>query len=222
MIYLLCSTIRPEVFKTTHRCWMQNCGNPDNIKTKIVVDKQDDAITLVGFDVMVYGENNTGITKPLTRLTRSLSGLNDTDIIVVMSDDFFPPKNWDSFLIEQFNGFDGALRVSDGNPLTAVHNSSIITIPIMTYSCLKRLNGIVYHPAYTHFYSDNELNNNLMQMAVLKNACFSDYVFEHRHWSIGKRNRDNCDERVSGQMDADDRNTYHHRCGMSLEDRLRL
>lgn len=222
MIYLLCSTIRPETFIQTHQVWMNKCVFPEKIRTKVVVDRYDDLSTLKNYDVMLYCGNSIGITKPLTKLTQSLQGcgLSDDDIIVVMSDDFFPPDRWDDILYKQFSGFNGALNVFDGGPPEV--QKSIITIPIMTYWCLKRLNHIIYHPAYTHMFSDNELFDILTQIKMMKTLDKSpENTFEHRHWSRGTRKMDDVDRQLNDQSYRIDEETYKKRKLLSVEKKLK-
>lgn len=223
MIYLLCSTIRPEVFKVTHKVWMDKACVKENIKTKLVVDGLYDQKLLEGYDSIVYKWETNGITKPLTYLTKSLSNmeLNDDDIIVVMSDDFFPPKHWDIFLESQFRNFDGMLSVYDG--LQDNDTCGIITIPILTYSFLKKLNHIVYHPAYNHMYSDQELYDICKELNSLKivNKTLG-YTFEHRHWTTGKRKKDGADETINSNQYERDRRIYLKRKKLSLNDKLKI
>lgn len=221
MIYLLCSTIRPEVFKETHRAWMNACDNPLNVRTKIVVDSSLDYDKLANYDTMVYNGRSGGITKPLTFLTASLkhSNLSDDDIIIVMSDDFFPPEHWDTFLLEQFNQFNGCLNVYDGG--SEAVQKTLITIPIMTYKCLKTLNYIIYNPAYKHVFSDNELFdivNELKLMKVVDKA--PEHTFEHRHWIGKKRGKDQHDEFVQ-QHYGGDRKTYAIRKSLPISEKLK-
>lgn len=219
MIYLLCSTIRPEVFKETHAAWIAACDNQKQIKTMVVVDYKEHADALSKFDCLLYDKPNRGITKPLTELTRSLQGLDDKDIIVVMSDDFFPPKHWDSFLIEQFSSFDGTLNVFDGTMERS--QDTIISIPIMTYSCLKKLNGIIYHPIYTHGFSDNELRDILSDLKLLKKIDKdAGYTFEHRHFVYGKRKKDKYD--LGEHVCKVDKFIYNRRKHLPSQQKLQL
>ena len=220
MIYLLCSTIRPTVFKNTHSYWMANVDNNDNIITKVVVDKKQHQDDLSEFDTMLYLGTNVGLTKPLTQLTQSLEGLNDSDIIVVMSDDFFPPKHWDTLLEQWYTGFTGALNVFDGGPPEV--QTSIITIPIMDFATLKKLNGVIYHPAYNHMYSDNELFDNLNELGLMKTLDKNpNHIFEHRHWTVGKRPRDQQDIILGNISIGTDKGTYIARKGIKLKDRIK-
>lgn len=221
MIYLLCSTIRPNEFKRTHTHWMNMASNFANIKTKLVVDKQEHVDELSEFDTLLYSGQTVGITKPLVYLTQSLVNLKPDDIIVVMSDDFFAPKNWDLFLKEQFKDFNGAIKVHDGGEYS--ERMGIITIPIMTYACLEKLNHIVYHPAYNHMYSDNELRDVLFELNMLKIVDpKAGYTFEHRHWTNGKRPVDRQDAILNGTLNSQDAATYAKRKQLSLEDKLRI
>ena len=220
MIYLLCSTIRPETFITTHNEWMDKCKYPQHVRTKVIIDSAIDRDVLVNYDVMLYQGDSVGITKPLTTLTMSLqnSGLSDEDIIVVMSDDFFPPADWDVFLLDQFSNFDGALNVYDGGPPAVQDN--LITIPIMTYGCLKKLNYIVYNPAYTHMYSDNELFDILTGLNAIKRTDKApEHTFEHRHWTTKSRQKDETDS-ILGKISSTDHAVYIARKKMSIAQRL--
>ena len=140
MIYLLCSTIRPKMFKATHADWMSKADNTNDVITKLVVDTKMDQEALKDFDVMLYTGDSIGLTKPITQLTQSLEGLNDNDIIIVMSDDFYPPQHWDTFLQKTYEDYTGALSVYDGGPPNV--QATIITIPIMDYKTLKKMNGM--------------------------------------------------------------------------------
>jgi len=222
MIYLLCSTIRPDEFHKTHQEWMSKISNRKNVKTKVIVDTQQDLLKLEmhGYDVMLYPYENCGITKPLYKLTSSLANdkLNDDDIIIVMSDDFFPPKNWDCTLHEIFSDFTGGINVYDGQRKDIF--DKIIPIPILDYRTLKALNYITYHPAYTHFHSDNELCDVLIEMNLLKIIAASpETTFEHRHWSYGKRKIDDFDKKF--HADKSSKTLYNNRKKLSLADKLK-
>ena len=218
MIYLLCATIKPDIFIKTHHDWITKANNKDNIRTKVIVDSQYDLEKLKDFDCALYSGYNVGITKPLYQLTSSLRNLNDNDIIVVMSDDFFPPKDWDSILIEQFKNHDGALLVNDGYS----NQNNILSIPIMTWSCLKRLDTIVYHPVYNHMFSDNELFDILKEKNLIKKTD-ANIIFEHRHWITKKRIKDDNDDKLASQdIFEADRELYLKRKSLRLSEKLKV
>ncbi len=130
-----------------------------------------------------------------TRLSRYAKVYLNRDIFVLASDDFDVQQGWDDHLIEQFDGFDGALIVKDGyKPKT-----NIIPIPIMHRKMMERLNWIIYHPAYRHFFSDQELYYIVQELGNVKELRGTDtHLFSHKHWTFGGRQKDEFDIRNSG------------------------
>ena len=218
MIYLLCSTIRPKVFETTHADWVEKSDSRDNFTTKVIVDNVVDSKQLKDFDVQIFQGQGIGITKPLYQLVKSLPEIKDDDIVVVVSDDFFPPEHWDTFLIDQYKDFTGGLSVYDGG--SVANQQSIITIPILDGATMRKLNNLIYHPVYTHLYSDNELYDNLKEMGLLKIIDSKlGYTFEHRHWTKSKRKKDAQDIKITKKALAD-KTTFFTRRGLPLTKKL--
>ena len=219
MIYLICSTIRPSMFIDTHNDWMSKVDDPSKIITKVVVDSIEDRQVLSDYDCLIYEGDTIGITKPLYKLTTSLIDLNDDDIIILLSDDFYPPEHWDTFIFEQFDGYTGGLLVCDG--VTNLQRNQIVTIPMLDYKTLKLMNMVIYHPAYIHLYSDNELFVNLVQLNLLKNCTNrTDKIFKHLHWTYGERECDEHDKILSNNTIRESIEIYNHRMRLPLSQRL--
>jgi hypothetical protein len=134
------------------------------------------------------------------------------DILILASDDFYPPLNWAEYL--KSVPFKGALLVNDGHQF-----GGCVTIPIMTYECLLRLNKIIYHPSYHWQFADAELYQNLYEMNLLLDIRTTSPVFEHRHWARGLRPIDAQDEPGARLRDYDIIN-YQYRSKLSLDARL--
>ena len=83
--------------------------------------------------------------------------------------------------------FDGTIIFNDGNP---DRYKAIITIPILTGRLLKKLNGIVYHPAYKHNWADQEFYLNDDAWAKELETSFSDYMW-------------NCEASIDGEEPDD-------------------
>jgi hypothetical protein len=218
-IYLISATIRPDVYKDTLKVWLSRASNESAIKIDIIADTPEDQKQID--NCKLYGLPAFGITKPLTKLTLDLvSRVKDDDIIVVMSDDFFPPENWDTYLLGFYKNNTGALSVKvDG--LNDGGRSVIVSIPIIDGYTLKKLNGYIYHPAYNHHYSDNELYDNLLFLNLLHIDNNEDAPkFEHKHWTTSGRKRDESDLN-NAKYDSIDKKTYTHRKQLNFEERVK-
>jgi hypothetical protein len=146
------------------------------------------------------------------------------DIVVFGSDDFTPPENWDVYVVASLPQ-KGALMVNDGYQKLDFSNMEhpVFSIPIMTYSCLVDNNLVIYHPQYTHLYSDAELYKNLFEMGLVvdNREKDKDYIFVHHHWSNGRRQGDSNDQSYYNNMSRD-KETWIRRSSMPLEERLKV
>lgn len=226
-IHILWATIRPQMFNVVYKMWLERSSNKDII-THVAVNSQEDAnivkqVLSENDEVIIVTTDRKGVCYPSYMLSSKLEA-NKEDIVVFASDDFLSPSNWDTYLREQLNNKDGALFVRDGYQLPDSSNMlhPCITIPIMTYSCLEKLNKIIYHPAYHHMFSDCELYLNLRDLGLLiDNRKTDTTVFEHHHWAGGKRNPDQNDQNYHNNWSEDD-NNWNIRKNMPVEERLKI
>lgn len=200
-IHILWATTRPEMFKATHKEWIENAAYKYKITTKVAVDKEADAMQLSGYDVMVTNNTNPGVCYPSYCLSSTLEG-NDEDIVVFASDDFYPPVGWDSFLATQMNNeSDKILVVNDG---IQMFPNKVVTIPIMHYGALRKMNKVIYHPAYTHMHSDVELYTTAERMGLIKDIRRTTSTeFQHRHYSVNLRKIDESDTKLNPSYELD-------------------
>lgn len=224
MIYILWCTIRPEQFKKFHKIWIDRAKDK-NIKTIVAVNWEEHKQALNDYpvEVKVVNTNRIGVCYPSYILSSNLDCESDSDIVVFASDDFLPPDNWDEYLKSKFNGVDGCLFVPDGYQLEDSSNmiDPCITIPLMTWGCLKKLNKVIYHPAYNHMFSDNELYLNCKEMGMLINGYHDGIQFLHVHHSAGLRGVDEADRQYHAKWTSD-QNTWNIRKNMTLEERLKV
>jgi len=211
----------------THARWMKTASGKLNIATRVAVNTEEQRRQLLFLDVEVCGEARPGPVWSTHILAKNVSGKSG-DIVILVSDDFFPPEpwddgtnlwHWDTWLasVAEAQG-DCGILVADGlqpGPPIPVP----MTIPIMTYGCLLRLNRIIYHPDYHWQFSDAELMWNLGELGLLLDKRTTGPVFEHKHWLVGKRVNDAHDS-VGLNKESADRITYGKRMAMSLADRL--
>lgn len=233
MIHILWCTLRPVQFKHAHSEWIRRAENPDSIQTYVAVNWKEHADELreyLGRNYLItLNTDRIGVCYPSYQLSSNLGikmgKCEDSDIVIFASDDFLPPQGWDTYLKKKLEGMgDVSLMVRDGYQLPDSSNMlhAAITIPIMTYGCLKKLNMVIYHPSYSHMFSDCELYNNLKDLGLLYDDRLNDEtVFEHLHYAAGKRNADQADRAYNAKWAEDDK-TWQKRRLMSVEKRLEI
>ena len=233
MIHILWCTLRPEQFKHMHSEWIKRSDNPENIQTYVAVNWQQHADELKEYlsknYLITLNTNKIGVCYPSYELSSNLGikmgQCKDDDIVVFASDDFMAPQGWDTYLINKLNSKgDVGLMVRDGYQLPDSSNMlhAAITIPIMTYGCLKKMNMIIYHPAYNHMFSDCELYDNLKDLGLLYDDRINDItVFEHLHYAAGKRNADQADQAYNAKW-SEDEVTWNKRKLLPVEKRIEI
>jgi len=220
-IYLLWPTIRPTIMVETFNNWRALASKDNNIHLEVAVNTTKQAQTvqklLDGFGRVINIDNKKiGVTRAATVLSRGVNCKSPNDIVILASDDMYPFKNWDRWIVKQLKKKTGCLIVKDGH-----NDGGVVTIPIMTYSCLRRLNHIIYHPDYDHLYSDAELMDNLKALNLDINVRDKAPSFEHRHWACNKREKDAFDHKFVESMDKDAK-TYNRRKILPVKQRLQL
>lgn len=231
MIHLLWATIRPEQFKITHSIWIKKSKNSNNIKTYVAVNSSQHESLLKEYlknDYLInLNTDKIGVCYPSYELSSNLGDkigfCKNDDIVVFASDDFTPPDNWDNYLVEKLKNKTGALLVNDGYQAIDFSNMAepVFSIPVMTYDCLLKNNKVIYNPAYTHLCSDAELFLNLKEMNLIIDDRINDanFIFEHHHWSSGKRKPDQNDQSYYSNFEKDKR-TWEMRKKLTLKERI--
>jgi len=233
MIHILWCTLRPTQFKDMHSEWIKRSDDPDNIQTYVAVNWKEDAAELKDYlksnFLITLNTNKIGVCYPSYQLSSILGDkmgeVKEDDIIVFASDDFRPPQGWDTYLINKLKGKgDVGLFVRDGYQLPDSSNMlhPAITIPIITYGCLLKMNRTIYHPAYNHMFSDCELYDNLKDLGMLYDDRINDdTMFEHLHYAAGKRKSDKADQAYNTKWKEDEL-TWNKRKLMNVEERIKV
>lgn len=101
------------------------------------------------------------------------------DLLVVMSDDFECPQDWDDVLISLIPNFNKPYGILiDDNIQKPI---SIMTMPIINKVMFDRLQYI-YHPGYFSMYADNDITEAVKAKGVLIDA--TSLVFKHMHYTV--------------------------------------
>lgn len=228
MIHIIWATARPEVFiRCHHNKWIATASQKDQIRTYVVVDHQQHAEFIRQSNVSDYYSSDKcsiaiskattrGVAKPANQAAQSIES-EDGDIIILASDDFEAPLNWDTWLLERAKEEDSkCLWVNDG-----FKPGGTVTIPILTHKCFKRLNKIIYHPSYNHEWSDAELYDILKELDLLYDLRSRDKIFQHKHWANGLRKQDGVDGECR-KLHNKDRANYMLRKHMTIEQKLKI
>ena len=214
MFRIIWPTIRPQVMRETYAHWVANADRLKDVTVKIAVNTEQERTFLPEFnDVLVVGDDRRGPCHAVHKLCMALEP-DPGDVVILASDDFYPKPGWDTWVLEHLKDFDGALMVNDG-----VQTRPMLTIPIMTQKCFLALNRVLNHPSYNCCRADVELHSNLAEMDLVKSLRHLPVMFEHRHYSNGKRWKDANDE-YALKMWPDDVAIHRRRMTMPLADRL--
>lgn len=232
MVHLLWCTIRPQQFIQYHKKWIERSNQRDNIKTHVLVSTEPEKkfieqyfeqVSKTDYRIMVYKPSHPGVCMPSYKLSSTLE-CKDDDIVIFGSDDFLAPNDWDSYLYEKFENRQGLLFVRDGYQLPDSSNMQYpaITIPIMSGSSLKKMNNVIYNPAYHHMFSDCELYMNARDMGILIDERQTDStIFPHEHWVTGKRKPDAADQSYHQKWQEDEK-TWNVRKNLPVEERIKV
>lgn len=107
------------------------------------------------------------------------------DIIIVVSDDFDCPMNWDKELLSVVGDRkEFAVKINDG--ITKADNP-ILTLPILSKPLFNRL-GYIYYPEYIGMFADNDLFEACDKLGAIIHA--PKLLFQHNHWVNNKARRD--------------------------------
>ena len=222
-IHVLWATIRAGEFDEKYGVWVDRCVHKDNMIPYVVVDTEDDKAKIKSIapeHVIVSKPPRKGVCYPSYIASSAVTSDNPRDIVIYGSDDFEPMPEWDMALYEEFMFYDGSLLLDDQIPPV---DKEIMTIPIMTYATLERLNKVIYHPVYAHCYSDNELLLNLREMNRVYDIRQTKphIYFKHNHFVNSGRKYDVHDDANSITTHTG-KNMWDLRQKLTLEERLKV
>lgn len=164
-------------------------SNADDCEVIIAVDSDDKASQQAASEVdnctVVIQDNLPGTcVKGWNLAAKHSSGR----ILIAISDDFFPLRNWDSRILSvggpSWTNDPHVLMVNDG------YVQDLCTLAIVTRPWYEKL-GYLFNPEYTSMYCDTELTYHALQEGALIKALH--LVFPHHHPDNGMRPRDNVD-----------------------------
>lgn len=220
-MHILWPTVRPAMAADRARKWIATASKPDSLHFNFCVGGGDEShltrLTAKNKVIWSLKSPHPGVCHPATKMTRACV-LADDDILILASDDFEPVSaGWDGSVRGAFKPDGPGCLLNDGyRPGT-----NIVPIPVITGRLLKKLNGIVYHPAYRHFFSDQELYDILIEMGEIVEQREGQALFKHLHHSFDGRRRDIHDANNQNGWSRD-KKMYWERKRMTLDSKLKF
>lgn len=172
--------------------WLSKSSGQIKIEHILCVDMDDqqrwDYANLLPAGSFIVFDNNKNLVEAANNGVKHAKG----DIIVLLSDDFECPANWDTKIWDAFSkvyGMGFILKTFDGV------QHWIVTLPIMDKVYYKQ-KGYIYHPEYKHMFCDTDMTH----VAALENKLIlrNDLVFPHNHYSTGACEKDSVNKRADG------------------------
>jgi glycosyltransferase involved in cell wall biosynthesis len=172
--------------------WTGARSGRHEVEYLLSVDADDDVAAYRGLaarrGVQLIVGRNRSLVDAVNRAARVATG----DVLIVVSDDFGCPDQWDEQLAAVIGERrDVAVLVHDG------HEARILTLPILGRALYEQL-GFVYYPEYFSMYCDDDLTHTARGLGKLIDARH--LVFPHRHWSLGGLPFDDTYARENGRM----------------------
>lgn len=206
---------RPHQAYDVYKHYINNMSTDNDIEWIISLNNDDQHIA----DYKRLFENETNVSIIKSNVSSMVGATNVAalqtkyDIIILVSDDMYCPKNWDKELINVFKLY------KDQPAVIQVHDSirsDILTVPIMNRLAYNKL-GYIYNPKYISLFADNDL----MMVSKKHDMYFvhDNILFDHRHYHTGKSKIDYTYKKENSNIAFDHgQRTFNYRMQHSFVD----
>lgn len=164
---------RPVQAGITASIWKERAGVETEWLLCIDIDDPSDYS-------MYYSIKNSG--SDVVSATNEAAGQAKGDILVYVSDDMIPQKNWGLAVIEATKNINHPWLLKVDDCLQQFH-VKVCTVPIMSRSLYEKL-GYFWNPEYKSMFVDEHLYHRAAKLGAL-HFCESIKI-EHKHYSNGK------------------------------------
>ena len=182
--------------------WMTNASGKHHIEWIVSIDEDDQQVDEYNlrfkpFGIKIIQNRNRSLVDAVNNAAKVAH--QDTELFIVVSDDFGCPKDWDELICQALPDFQmAAVQIDDGISYGKPSpDNRLLTLPIITYDLYEVL-GYVYHPAYFSMFVDNDLYEVCDRMQVLVDA--GHLKFPHSHWVNGLRDKDSTYQRQNSAI----------------------
>ena len=173
--------------EAAHRCIDRfNVDGGDTIEYILSLDNDDYYVSCYQEWADEYGIHLiVNSNRSLVDACNNAALISTGDCIIVLSDDFETPENWNTLLKEKIgkNDFYGIL-INDG---ISGATGDIMSLPIISRKLYLKL-GYLYHPDFFSLFADNALLDVCKKLDCLIDA--RDLLFKHHHYTVGLSQKD--------------------------------
>lgn len=173
--------------QSAHRCIERfDVSQGDTIEYILSLDTDDYFVSCYQqwaeeYGITVIVNNNRSLVDACNNGGQISTG----DCIIVLSDDFETPQNWNTLLKDRIGNKDFyGILINDG---ISAQTLSIMSLPIVSRKLYERL-GYLYHPDFFSLFADNALLDVCIKLDCLIDA--RDLVFQHHHYTVGLSQKD--------------------------------
>ena len=174
---------RPNMARETVYNWLKKAKSPDEIEYFISLDKNDPMINdyLAKFTNFVNTKVVINDNRSIVDAVNKAAAISKGEILIVVSDDFDCPENWDTEILRHSaNKKDWLMKTLDGI------QEWIVTLPIMDRYYYENFQYI-YFPDYLHMFCDTELTTVADFTGKIIKAPV---LFKHNHYVTGVNKND--------------------------------
>lgn len=194
------SRSRPHKAHATYQNWLSKAVDK-NIQWILSLDNDDRFLQSYKgqFDCEILINHNRNLVDAVNRGIPFIKG----DLVVVVSDDFECPQNWDQKLTLSIPRVEGFTQMNEDGSFTSTFEHykkavaiyindgysfgrRLMTLPILSKPLIDKL-GYIYYPEYTGMFADNDLYEVCEKLGVL---ITKDFLFQHNHYTNGKAQND--------------------------------
>ena len=178
--------------------WLAAANDPESIEHLFAFDADDEESAPLAEYPHVVASGEGGCVEAWNLAAVKCAG----QILVQLSDDWTPPKNWDETVRDRLGDLDQSkvLAVSDG-----FRSDKLLTIAILTRARYEA-QGWMFYPGYFSMMSDWDFTHSAYRDGVIVEA--RDVIFSHDHPNV---NAAEWDETYARQNDI-----RHYRRGYAL------
>lgn len=179
MISLVYTSARPNLVKNHIETWLNLAQDKNDIEIVLCVDKkfheQFLAIGTIPNTKLIVNYDRPCCVDGWNKATRNSKG----NIIIQLSDDLLPPKNWDVLVKTKMGDSNIKIALAINDSLTA--STTFLPHSFITRNIFQE-RGYLFHDSYWSMWCDNEYSAVMSKSGYVNNAM--DIKFIHNHGKI--------------------------------------